>query len=229
MKISYLITCSNETDTLDRLLSLVTSAIGNDEIIILMDSDNYSDETSHIVHKHYSMNTEGSIIIMKNSLNNNYGGHKNQGIQQCKGQFIFQIDGDELPPENLLGENLHAFIDGNPTIEAFAVPRINDFRGVTPESAKPWGWKLTQSPTYNRPIVNFPDFQFRIFKNDYPRISFTRRLHEKIEGYSTFVVIPPDEEYAIYHDKTIEKQVETNIRYNKAFTQQENKGHSVFK
>jgi len=33
---------------------------------------------------------------------------------------------------------------------------------------------------------------------------------------------------ALYHNKTIEKQIETNLRYNKAFTQAENQGHNVF-
>ena len=81
---------------------------------------------------------------------------------------------------------------------------------------------------YNRSIVNFPDYQFRIFKKDYPRISFIRRLHEKIEGYSNSVRLPDKEEYAIYHDKTIETQLKTNARYNKDFTVKENQGHSVF-
>jgi hypothetical protein len=81
---------------------------------------------------------------------------------------------------------------------------------------------------YKAPLVNVPDYQFRIFKKDYPRISFTRRLHEKIEGYSSYVALPPEEDYALYHDKTIETQVTTNNRYNEAFTEDENKGHSVF-
>lgn len=167
--------------------------------------------------------------IIEHSLNGNYGQFKNEFIKASTKDFIFALDGDELPPEALLGENLHALLESNPTIEAFAFPRINDFRNVTSEHAKQWGWRLTTSPTYKRPIVNFPDYQFRLFKRDYPRISFTRRLHEKIEGYNQWVALPAEEEWAIYHDKTIEKQVETNLRYNKIFTQEENKGHSVFK
>ena len=131
-----------------------------------------------------------------------------------------------MPPESLLGENLHALLDSNPSVEAYAVPRINDFKGVTEEHAKQWGWKLDHSPTYSRPRVNWPDYQWRIFKRDYPRISFLRRLHEKIEGYSTFVYLPAEENYALYHDKTIEKQIETNLKYNKIFTEEENRGHS---
>lgn len=81
---------------------------------------------------------------------------------------------------------------------------------------------------YRAPLINAPDYQFRIFKRDFPRISFLRRLHEKIEGYNSYVRLPAEEDYALYHDKTIEKQIETNIKYNEAFTQEENQGHNVF-
>ena len=56
-----------------------------------------------------------------------------------------------------------------------------------------------------------------------------RRLHEKIEGYKTFVTLPTEEEWALYHDKTIERQIETNLNYNKRFTEAENHGHIVFR
>jgi len=81
---------------------------------------------------------------------------------------------------------------------------------------------------YKAPLVNFPDFQFRIFKRCPERIKFERKLHEKIEGYSTYTTLPSLEEYALYHDKTIEKQIETNIQYNQLFTVKENQGHGVF-
>lgn len=235
MKVSYLITCSTETKTLERLLDTVFQATEvdenhRDEILVLVDSktefgDDVPEETSKIL-EHYT-GFEG-VTWLTHPLNNDYGEHKNFGIEHCSGDFIFQLDGDELPPEALLGENLHALLEGNPTIEAYAVPRINDFKGVTEAHARQWGWRLTTSPMYKRPVVNFPDYQWRIFKRDYPRISFTRRLHEKIEGYGANVALPADEEWAIYHDKTIEKQIETNIRYNKLFTQKENQGHNVF-
>lgn len=224
MKINYLITCSTETDTLNRLLKRIQGAIGDDNIVILAD-EHHSEETHNILGAFHHW---AGCRLLTHPLNNDYGAHKNFGIEHCSGDYIFQLDGDELPPEALLGENLHALLEGNPLIEAYAVPRINDFKGVTPEHAKQWGWRLTMSPTYNRPIVNFPDYQWRIFRKDYPRISFTRRLHEKIEGYKANVALPATEEWAIYHDKTIEKQIETNMRYNQLFTQSENQGHNVF-
>lgn len=237
MKISYLLTCSNETDTLRKLLELLGTAVKNseaDECVVLIDTDTTGNELTKGILAEFSIPMAREIVetkqckIFEHSLNKNYGAHKNFGIEQCTGDYILQLDGDELPSDYLIGDNLRAIIKANPTIEAFAVPRINDFRGVTPLHATQWGWRLSESPRYKRPVVNWPDYQFRIFKRDYPRISFLRRLHEKIEGYANYVTLPADEEFALYHDKTIEAQLNTNMRYNKWFTAEENHGHNVF-
>lgn len=226
MKVTYLVTCSTETDCLKRTFDMIVPILGDDYLLILKDENAPTSETDDIIQELFDVGNAG---YFKHPLSNDYGGHKNFGIERSKGDFIFQIDGDENPPEALLGENLHALLEANPDVEAYAVPRINDFRGVTPAHARQWGWRLSESPSIKRPVVNWPDHQWRIFKIDYPRISFTRRLHEKIEGYMKYVILPSDEEYALYHDKTIETQVATNLRYNKLFTQDENKGHNPYK
>jgi len=79
---------------------------------------------------------------------------------------------------------------------------------------------------YNPPIVNAPDPQGRLFRNvDYMR--WERRLHEKVEGAKTYVHLPYEYELSLHHNKTIEKQIQTNIKYNKMFTEEENKGFKV--
>jgi hypothetical protein len=52
-------------------------------------------------------------------------------------------------------------------------------------------------------------------------------LHERIEGNNNYVYLPFEEDLALYHDKTIEKQVETNLGYNKRFTEKENQGFNL--
>lgn len=239
MKISYLVTCCNETDTLDRLLyGILNVMTDGDEVVVLQDNcadgvNKYGKTTSDIIKRFIGCpGFSQDVYWFKHSLNNDFGAHKNYGIEKCTGDYIFQIDGDEYPPDSLCGENLGDLLESNPTVEAYAVPRMNDFKGVNEAHAKQWGWVLTYNPRPSindkvlNPLVNWPDYQWRIFKRDYPRISFKRRLHERIEGYSSYVILPADQNYALYHDKTIEKQIETNLRYNKDFTQDENRGIS---
>ena len=229
MTISYCVTACNETETLSKLLSyLVLVNTPEDEIIVLFDKDNYTSESEKIVLDYQKANnSNNNFKVLYHPLNKNYGKHKNYGIAQCSKEFIFQLDGDELPSGNLIGENLRSLIESNPTTDAYAVPRINAWKGLTQEHAKKWGWALDISPTYNRVRAAWPDYQWRIFKN-VPYIRFRKRLHEKIEGYKTYAILPADEEWALYHNKTIEKQVETNIKYNSEFTFTENIGSEIF-
>jgi len=224
MKLSYLITVHNETDTLGKLLErLIKCRYDEDEIVIL---DDFSDNTTtkEILRQ---VSLRKNIKVLQHALDNNYGAHKNYGSQHCTGDWVFQIDSDELPPELLLF-NLRDIIASNPNVELIFVPRINDYKGVTPAHAAQWGWRLTPSPSCkNRPVVNWPDYQSRLYVRMPERIRWDRKLHEKIEGHKEYSFLPADEELALYHDKTIEKQLETNKRYNKDFSVDDNKGHKV--
>lgn len=223
--LSYLVTVHNETKSLENLLArLVKHVQEGDQIVII---DDFSDnETTQKILSKYSYTDH--VYLYQHALDKNYGGHKNYGTDLCKGEWVFQIDADELPSETLL-LNLKAIILENPDIDVYVVPRINAFVGLKPEHAKQWGWQLSPSPMYgNRPRVNWPDYQGRIYKND-KKIRWDRRLHEKLEGYKKFAAIPEDEDLALYHDKTIETQIKTNQRYNEWFTAEENQGHGGYK
>ena len=225
--ISYLVTVHNEGQTLANLLKRLTQYIvseeDGDEIVILDDfSDNQN--TKDIIEQ-YSL--RDNVRSYKHHLDNNYGAHKNFGNDLCGNKWIFQIDGDECPTVALV-VNIGAIVEANPASELFYVPRINDFRGVTEGHARQWGWRLSPCPAYdNRPIVNWPDYQSRVYRNEPARIKWDRRLHEKIEGHLKYTMLPADTDLALYHDKTIETQLRTNLRYNEKFSQDENKGHQV--
>lgn len=215
MKLSYLITTHNEDVSLEKLLSKLTSVLKtNHEIVIL---DDYSDnkETLKIFDSY-----KDKVKLHKRKLERHYGEHKNYGIDLCEGSYIFQLDGDECPTD-LLCEHIDLIIEQNKNSEVMWLPRINIFHGVTEEHARNWGWNIKY-----KNYVNFPDYQSRIFAN-VPHIRYKRRLHEKVEGFASHTFIPPQEEYAILHEKTIEKQISTNLKYNKQFTEEENRGYLV--
>lgn len=214
MFLSYLVTCHNETDSLEKLLSkLIEFKKDNHEIVLL---DDYSDnpETLDIIQKY-----KEKINFYQHKLDKNYGAHKNYGIEQCKGSWIFQLDGDEYPTDLLL-ENIDLVLEQNSNNEVIWLPRLNYFHDVTEQDILTWGWKYLDG------MINFPDFQSRIFLN-VDHIRYQRRLHEKVEGFKTYTFVPPQKDYAIVHEKTIEKQRQTNLNYNKMFTEEENRGYNV--
>lgn len=256
MKVSYLITCSTETETLQNLLETVVPVahVNDDEVIVVVDSDVSENQQTLDIIKSCGINP------LFHGLNRNYGEHKNWCNKQCSGDWIMQLDGDECPSEYLVGENLHTIIEANSGVELIFIPRINDYVGVTNEHAATWGWKLTPSPniihekgidknskeyqflksggyiireTHNRIIykavlVQWPDHQGRLYRNIPDRIKWDRRLHEKIQGHESYATLPPEEDYAMLHSKKIDQQWATNKRYNEWFSKEENMGHGVF-
>jgi glycosyltransferase involved in cell wall biosynthesis len=218
-EVSYLVTCKNEGKQLHDLLSVLRRYSDGCECVIV---DDYTDheETKEILSR---VSVDEFFRIEQHHLNKNYSEHKNFGKSKCKGKWIFQIDADEIPSEVLL-ENLKEILLANETVELFWLPRINNFIGVTDEDARKWGWNINNPNKW----VNWHngDYQGRILKN-LPHLEWKRPLHEKIEGYKTESWFPKEESFALVHTKTIQKQIETNQRYNRDFSEELNRGHNL--
>jgi len=66
---------------------------------------------------------------------------------------------------------------------------------------------------YMIPIINFPDYQTRIYRNT-PDVEWLGKVHEKITGYNTFTALPAEEQFCLYHPKRIKKQEKQNEFYD---------------
>jgi hypothetical protein len=66
-------------------------------------------------------------------LNKNFAQYKNNLNKNCDGNWIFQIDADEIPNEYLI-EALPFILEANEDTEAFWVPRVNTVAGITDSS-----------------------------------------------------------------------------------------------
>jgi glycosyltransferase involved in cell wall biosynthesis len=201
MKISYAVTACNEHVELDRLLSQLSRYIRpEDEIVVQLDTT-ATDKVISVVEKYH-------LVRYYFPLNNDFASFKNNLKQHCKGDFIFQIDADEVVSEFMI-EMLPQILEANPELECASVPRINTVEGLTQEHINKWGWNVTANGW-----INFPDFQMRILKNK-PEIRWENKVHEKIVGYKTHAYLPYDqEEWCLQHPKTIERQERQNDFYN---------------
>ena len=104
----------------------------------------------------------------------------------------------------------------NDGVDLIWIPRVNTIDGMKEEHIQRWGWKVSE-----KGWVNYPDYQARVFRND-EKIRWTRPLHEFIDGCKTYSHLPPHEELSLYHPKTIQKQEEQNVWYNKNFSKEMN-------
>tara|TARA_B110000503_G_scaffold63718_1_gene100526 strand:- start:1723 stop:2352 length:630 start_codon:yes stop_codon:yes gene_type:complete len=207
MKISYAITVCDEFLEIQRLLTLLLNdKRQQDEIVVLVDLTKNS-ATSELLGYLHKLSYNDKITLVEDRFNNHFADWKNRLTRACKGDYIFNIDADEFPNENLI-EALPYILEINQEVDMFRVPRVNTVEGLTQEHIKKWGWNVNE-----KGWVNYPDYQMRIHRN-HPDIKWVNKVHEVLEGYKTHGMLPLEEEYALYHPKTIERQEKQNNYYN---------------
>ena len=205
MKISYAVTVCNEYEEIQKLIStLLAFNREEDEIIVLFDKKG---GTSQVWNYLVDLQKEDWIRAYPKSFKDHFADWKNQLTSLCSGDYIFQIDADELPNQALI-ENLPNILENNSHNEVYLVPRVNTVEGLTDEHTVKWGWNVDA-----KGWVNWPDYQWRIWKNK-PDIKWINKVHERLEGFKTYATLPQEEEFALYHPKEIKKQVKQNKYYD---------------
>ena len=202
MKISYAVTICNELKEIQKLIPfLIERKQPQDEIVVLVDTEN---GTAEVIE--YLGTLESEIHIVGDKFKGHFADWKNYLTSLCSGDYIFQIDADEIPDESLM-ENIHAILELN-NVDVILVPRVNKVIGITEEHIRKWNWNVNEHWW-----VNWPDPQWRIYKNvDY--IKWENKVHEKLVGYKTISNLPIDVSFSLHHIKDIERQEKQNSYYD---------------
>ena len=207
MKISYAITAWNEHIELDKLLRfLIENKREQDEIIVQTDNGKTTSEVYDVLEKFESGTMHSDYRHSSYPLDKNFAQYKNKLNSNCTGDWIFQIDADELPNEYLI-QALPFILEANPDTEAYWISRVNTVAGITNSHIQKWGWRVDDNGW-----VNFPDWQMRLYKNS-EHIYWIKPVHEQLKGYTKFANLPAEEKFAIYHAKDIGRQETQNKFY----------------
>jgi glycosyltransferase involved in cell wall biosynthesis len=212
MKISYAILTHNEGEYIAELLTLLSTYKRDiDEIVIV---DDYSDDEE----TKFILNDFKDLITLDYRTFDGDHTQKNYLNSKCTGDYILQLDADELVKPEFL-EMLPELLEENKETDLFIMPRINTVEGLTPEYIQKWRWNVNE-----KGWVNFPDWQMRLYRNcDW--VKWDGLLHSKIEGHKTYVFLPAEELFCIIHPKQLDRQVAQNNLYDKI----EQNGRSKYK
>ncbi len=211
-----------------------------DEIVIQGDQGKVTDEVISVVRG--AMKDPRSKYL-EFPLKKNFANFKNNAIKNCSKEVIFLIDPDEIPHPRMLA-NLKFLLFENREVEMFAVPRINIVQNLTKEYSKSQNWELRKieipkldydskgilalygikenKDRLEVEMVNLPDYQLRIFKNN-GKIQYEseRTVHEKLIGYKIWTPLPIKKElfneidldWSLFHVKQFARQQNQNKFY----------------
>jgi hypothetical protein len=204
MKISYAITVCNEFLEIQRLIDFIlTNKRSEDEIVVLYDSKNGDKGVETYLRK---MNVEKTYFRWyPYDFDGHFANMKNHLTGLCKGDYIYQIDADEIIDEYVF-KLLPQVLETN-DVEVIRVPRINTVEGLTQEHINKWGWQINEQGW-----VNFPDYQWRIYKNN-AGITWVNKVHEVLTGYRSVAALPAEKEWCLVHHKDIKRQEKQNEYY----------------
>ena len=175
-----------------------------DEVVVLFDQRNGDQEIVDILKK---KNKLPNFQIWRGYFDNHFADWKNKLTEYCSNNFVFQIDADEMPHEELM-DTLPFILEMNNDVDVMLVPRVNTVEGLTQDHIAKWKWSVNE-----KEWVNWPDYQWRIYRND-PSIKWINKVHERLEGFKQYATLPMEEGFALYHPKTIERQEKQNAYYN---------------
>jgi hypothetical protein len=206
MKISYAITVCNENDEAVRLIKFLhENKRPEDEICVLLDTPR---TTGWLQGQLYKFSSNEHIRLIESAFQGDFSKWKNELNGMCKGDYIFNIDADEMPSENLI-KYIPEIIEQNFEVLVYALPRVNTVEGLTQDHIQKWGWNVNE-----KGWVNYPDYQLRIYKND-PGIYWQGKVHERLNVWEDAWPLPADgDNWALFHPKTIERQEKQNELYD---------------
>jgi len=203
MRLTYAITVCNEFIEIQRLIAfLLKHKRTQDDVVVLYDSKNGDLEIENFLRSH---SVNGEFAWHKSEFQGHFADWKNHLTKMCSGDYIFQIDADEMVTEYIC-QTLPQVLESN-AVDVIRVPRINTVIGMNQDHMQQWGWAVNEHGW-----INFPDYQWRIYRNA-PHITWQNKVHEVLTGYETISHLPTDAEWCLYHPKTIERQIKQNTYY----------------
>ena len=204
MKISYAITVCNEFTEIQKLIPYLLDNIRpDDEIVVLYDSKNGDEKVEEYLR---AKSVNPTYSWHSGEFDGHFADWKNKLTDLCNGDYIFQIDADEIPNKELI-DNLPQILEMN-SVDVILVPRVNLVDGLTDEYIKKWNWNVD-----DKGRVNWPDPQWRVYKKS-ESIRWINKVHEKLDGYDTISNLPWVEELSLFHHKDIDKQIKQNDYYD---------------
>jgi len=204
--VSYAICVCDEATELKNLLVFLEEVRNKEktEVVILVDSIKTTKEVAK------SIKECPTAKVHYRDFDGDFSAHKNFLNSKCTGKYIFNIDADEMPTEDLIKVLEEVSVD---TFDVLAIARVNVCPGFTKSFLDRWNFKIN-----NAGWINWPDYQLRFYRNS-PEIEWVGKVHEKIKNTKEeetkigAIGTEPSAIFSLWHIKTPSRQNKQNEVY----------------
>jgi glycosyltransferase involved in cell wall biosynthesis len=166
-KLSIGILTHDEGQYVQNIFEYVTNYIKNNasdlefEVIVV---DDFSEEPITCAALEWIQQQSIDVKVLKRSLNNDFASQKNFLTSNCTGDWIFNLDADEMIYDDLM-DIVPALIESNPDIEAYWIPRINTIDGVAERHYIEYMWMPFKFEEYkNTKELEIDSEEYRFLK-----------------------------------------------------------------
>ena len=200
MKLSYAIgVCTEAKELYNLLVFLKEVKRPMDEIVVIKDSGKVTPQVQSV------LDDFSDVIQADKEFKGDFSEHKNFFSTVCSGDYIFNIDADEIPQEILIRSVEKLISQENPP-DFIAIPRINICPGFTQNFLKKHNFSCNEFGW-----INWPDYQGRVYHRD---LKWMGKVHEKIEGFKRPQSLEPHPRFSLWHIKSTTKQNQQNQLYS---------------
>lgn len=223
--LSVCILTHNKPKVLQKLLAFLIPYTKKGVEICIVD-DESGPETVAILESYTSIPL---FHFYRRPLKKDFGKQRNFISSKARGRWIFHLDQDERSPFFFL-EEFPTFLEEleKEGVDVVGFPRINllgpklvaELKTLQKKTEDvylyPKGWiyfpgtqiKLFPKKPHTLVVhpngwVNFPGTQMRLYRN-IPQIQWKYTIHEQISGYKKLRILPPEEAFALTHEKPLD-------------------------
>lgn len=208
--LTVVISTKDEPEAFRLVSRICEQAQSEDEIIIL---DDYSHETFTAALRFYAA-VYPFLRVISHELNDDFSAHRNFVHRFIRlGRWMVLLDADEWVSKSFLSA-IREKIQANPSVDVFALARINTLHNGDQWSQPEIDWNNLRSGRYQ----NYPDFQRRVhIRSD--KIRWVNRMHNVLAGGMRIMTLEgPD--LSLYHHKALYKTERMHAMYARIQSQQ---------
>jgi hypothetical protein len=194
VRLTYSIQVCNESRELFSLLNFIVKVKDEeDNIHVVVDTNNITEKVEKVL-EYFGEN----ITLFRRPFDD-FCKNSQFHADNATGDYVFGIDADEMPQEFLI-KRIKDIIRET-SAEIVAIPRINIHPGITQDFIERYKININEMG-----FINWPDYQLRIYKKC-DHITWSDTLHTKLQGSDKVVGLKPDPQVALWHVKSMEKQL----------------------